>query len=267
LVTVAMAAAGAPGAVAGTSRGFSATLGARHASARFRLSYTGSGRYATTYTSEPPNKGGKPDHNSAHDTSTQSWSLTFSQALTVPQCGGNPSPCGRIRAPTVATGPTAATGRVDHTHIDGLFAFDNATIKCSLKASTKAHTAVPAEVQVGYLSSQKAISITALDPLVMVIDQLPTACPQQGDPTDGLLDSYFTPGFSFAENYGATRWFTSARVVIPLATIYRASLIRIPLGLTRRGTPPKRCAVPDPSYEHCSTGGTWSGVLTLRYQR
>jgi hypothetical protein len=253
-----------PTCASGASRRYTATLGASHQSATFSVSYAGSGRYSTTYTSQPPNPGGQPDNNSALDSSTQSWRLKFTKPLDIPACGGRRNPCAHIPAPSAATGTSSATGSVDHTHIDGLFSFDNATIKCSMESQPPAHATLSAALRVAYVSSRKAIAITALNPVVTALDNLPMACPEQGDPTDGLLDSYFTPGFSFANGYGPDRWFTSAAVQIPVATVDRARSITIPLSETRVGTPPKNCAVQHPSYEQCSTGGAWSGVLTLR---
>jgi hypothetical protein len=52
--------------------------------------------------------------------------------------------------------------------------------------------------------------------------------------------------------------------VIPAAAFHDSKTIKIPLHDTRAGTPPKNCAVPNPSYERCKTGGEWNGVLTLK---
>jgi hypothetical protein len=51
--------------------------------------------------------------------------------------------------------------------------------------------------------------------------------------------------------------------VIPASVFHRSAKIEIPLRDTAAGTPPKHCAVHDPSFERCKTGGSWRGALTL----
>jgi hypothetical protein len=260
------------GTVAGASRAVTASrpytvVPARYRSvARFAVSYTGSGRWHTVYHSEPPNPGGRHDTNDAHDSSTQKWSLRFTSILTIPSCSATRARrerCARLGSLTGATGRTSATGVIDHTHIDGLYQADNASEHCKVAIKTGAGTPPPPSVSVRYLPGSANVSLTALIPVAGALVLLPSECPGQGDSLDGLENNYFTPGFSFASGFGPQRWFTSRSVVIPAATLHRAGRITIRLSDTAHGTPPPHCAVPDPAYERCSTGGSWTGALVL----
>ncbi len=235
---------------------------------RFQLSYAGSGSYGTSYRSTPPNQGGNPDHDTAHDSSTQHWSLTFATPLRLQPCtaSGQTEPCQSIGSITGARGTTAVTARISHVHVDGLFADQNASERCRLTASTPSGTLLAATVELRYDPARRVIMVTALDPVSAALALLPAQCPNQGDPLDGLASNYFGPGFSFDPAYGPDRWFTSRTVAIPLRVLHRAAEIQIRLSPTAAGTPPRTCDVPDPAYEHCTTSGSWHGVLTLRLE-
>lgn len=233
---------------------------------RFSLTYSGSGQWSTQYHATPPNAGGNPDTNDARDSSTQRWSLGFLSSLSVPACQpgrGRRDPCRAVRGLRGAKGTNLAAGNVTHSHLDGLYTVFNTSISCHVSATAPRGTIIPSTVTVVYDQRRGAIVLTAADPDFAALSELPGACPEQGDPIDGLLDNYFTPGFSFSARWGETRWFTSASVTIPVATLHRARKIAIPLAATRAGTPPRGCAVVHPSYEHCTTGGRWAGTLTL----
>jgi hypothetical protein len=233
----------------------------------FTVHYSGSGRVATTYRSTPPNPGGHADHNTVSDSSTQRWAFAYAAPLTVPACGvpaaGGPDPCAAVGDLRRATGATSATGRVRHRHVDGLYRNLDSGIACRLKARTPQRYSLATTLRVAYDPAAQAFTLTAGDPVVDVLSLLPGACPKQGDSLDLILDSYFAPGFSFDPAYGADRWFTAAAVAIPAAVLHTSARIRIPVRLTKAGTPPRHCAVRHPRYEHCTTRGTWSGVLTL----
>src|SRR4051812_5487903 len=85
-IALALLSAAAPAAVA-AGPGYSTTPGPNRPDARFAVSYAGKGSYATTFHATPPNPGGKPDTNDAHDTSKQTWDLKFRSKLSVPTCG------------------------------------------------------------------------------------------------------------------------------------------------------------------------------------
>lgn len=246
--------------------GYKIQTGRYHSTAIFGMAYSGSGSWRTIYHSEPPNPGGKHDTNDANDSSAESWSIAYSGALTIPRCGSThhrSDPCTQIQGPTSAIGPTRASGEIDHTHVDGLYSQFNTHLECSVQSDPSPTEALPATVSIRYSSRRGLFWITAMDPVSDAFDLLPGQCPSQTDPIDGLYDNYLTPGFSFQANWGPVRWFTAARVAIPGRVLHRATKITIALSDTGRGTPPANCAVPDPSTERCSTGGTWSGVLTL----
>lgn len=252
------------------ARALTVRPGPHRAVARFAIGYVGSGSYATTYESHPPNQGGKPDHNHAHDSSTQSWSLSFTSLLSIPTCAAASAPgdpCSRIGPISGARGHTTVTGRISHVHVDGLFRDENMATKCRVSASTPAGYQLGATIDVRYNSLAGTISLQAMDPVANALILLPSACRNPVDGIDGLYGNYFGPGFSFNPAYGADRWFTSRTVVISTRELHRAALIQIPLSETRAGTPPPSCDVPEPSYEHCTTGGSWRGVLTLRAHR
>jgi hypothetical protein len=233
---------------------------------RFVMTYRGSGTWHTVYHSEPPDPGGAHDTNDAHDSSTQLWSLRFEHLLRLSSCHG-PGGCVSAGSLEGATGTTGATGSINHTHLDGLYAFDNASERCLVGAVTPPPPQLQATVLVRYLPRRRAISLTALSPVDDVLTLLPVACPGQGDPLDGLADNYFSPGFSFASGYGPDRWFTSAPVVLPLAVLHRAARVAVHFSDTAAGTPPAACAVQQPSYETCGTGGSWTGTLELTVLR
>jgi hypothetical protein len=241
---------------------------AYRAQARFNVTYNGSGQWETDFHATPPNDGGDPDTNDAHDSSTQSWQLRFAERFVLPPCGapagGGSDPCAGTGGLDGARGATSATGKIDHTHVDGLYRELDRKVKCQVAASTKPKQQLDASLRIRYFPRSKAIAVTAFNPVVTVLLALPGVCPDQGDSIDRIFDNYFSPGFSFASGYDAYRWFTARTIVIPASEVHRSSVIRIPLGDTARGTPPRGCAVQHPEYERCTTGGSWSGVLTLR---
>lgn len=257
-----LVAAGASHAAAGPAN-YAVVPGRYTPVAQFAVTYTGSGRWHTVYHSEPSNPGGAHDTNQAHDSSSQRWSLRFTRRLTIPRCGRGGVGCQELDSLTSAIGRTSATGRIDHRHIDGLYRADDAAERCAVRIGTAAGTPPPPALAVRYVAQTQSVSLTALIPVAGALSLLPSECPGQGDSLDGLLNSYFTPGFSFGTEFGPARWFTSRTVVIPVAVLDRAERITIPLSNTRQGTPPAHCVVPNPSYERCTTGGSWSGLLTL----
>jgi hypothetical protein len=239
--------------------------------ARFAVSYEGDGAFRTVYHSEPPNQGGNADTNDADDSSAQHWRLTFRKPLVVPRCGTarhhHRDHCARVAGLSGATGATGVSGSISHRHVDGLYADQNGSETCQLSAGTPTGAVLPVSVGIRYSARSHAFSITAHIPVGDALLALPSACPGQGDSLDGLYDNYFTPGFSFAAGYGPERWFESATVVVPATRIHRSAAIRVPLAATAAGTPPRDCAVEHPSYERCSTGGSWNGVLRLTAKR
>jgi hypothetical protein len=244
-----------------------ARLGAYRAQARFAVSYAGAGTFATTYHGAPPNPGGSPDNNTARDTGTQKWRLHFRDRLAVGSCASAHEPLGGCRsqlALTGASGATRVTGHVDHTHLDGLYPALNVSERCAIAYATPAHANLAASVHFAFVRGRDAIAVTAMNPVADALLGLPPQCPGQGDSIDGLLDNYSTPGFSFAAGFGPDRWFTSASLLVPLRLLHRARLVTLRIGDTRAGAPPQDCAVAAAAYERCTTGGSWSGVLTLR---
>jgi hypothetical protein len=266
-VAAAAAAALSGAAAAPAATPVKARLGAYRALARFAVSYAGSGTFATTYHATPPNPGGSPDTNTAGDDSTQKWSLRFSELLTVAPCASADRPLGGCRRQLTlsgASGSTRVTGRVNHTHVDGLYPALTMSKRCVIAYATPARANLSASLRFAFVRRRNAISVTALNPMEDALVNLPSQCPGQGDSIDGLLDNYFTPGFSFAAGFGPDRWFTSASVLVPLRLLHRARMVTLRLGDTPAGTPPQHCEVRAPTYEQCTTGGAWSGVLTLR---
>jgi len=235
--------------------------------ARFVVSYEGSGAYATTFHGEPPNPGGPDDKNDAHDRSTQAWKLGFRHGINFPTCAqpdfGGPDPCTQITGLDGARGATSMDGVVSHKHVDGPYRQLDRTVRCRLHKATSRKAQVQAAVGVRYLPDSQSFGVTAFNPIATAITNFPGQCQNQGDSIDRILDFYAMPGFSFADAYGPDRWFTSAEVVIPAAVLHGSAKIRIPLSATAAGRSPKRCAVQNPSYERCRTGGRWSGVLTF----
>jgi hypothetical protein len=264
LAAAALALAAAPPAAAAP---YGAVSGSERTSSSFAVGYAGSGTYKTDFHGEPPNPGGDADTNDAHDSSAQAWDIRFRRALVIPDCsrlsldGG--SVCADAGGVDGARGRTAMTGKVDHTHVDGLYRQLDRRVSCRLRRATSARTKVDAAVAMRYLPEQDSFAIQARSPLTTVIDNFPGQCPRQGDSIDRVLDFYAMPGFSFASEFGPERWFTSAEVVIPAAVLHRSRRITIPLRNTAAGRPPKNCAVNDPSFERCRTGGRWRGILTL----
>jgi hypothetical protein len=246
---------------------YTTTPGPNRPDARFTVSYQGQGSYSTTFHATPPNSGGKPDTNDAHDTSTQSWNMKFRRALAVPTCG-QPSfgddPCASLTGLSGASGPTNMTGKVDHKHVDGLYKQFNRTVKCTLRKSPSPKRKLEVVLTTSYIPESRSIGVSVSDPLFTTLSLFPTQCPKQGDSLDRILDFYAIPGFSFSDQYGPDRWFASREVVIPAAVFHRSAKISIPLHLTANGASPKHCAVHDPSFERCKTGGFWHGTLTLK---
>jgi hypothetical protein len=253
-----------------TPRVYSARPGRASARISFAATYRGSGSWATTYRSEPPNPGAKPDHNYAHDSSAEQWSLHYAAPVRLTACHfqevSNPRPCRRVDAPSHATGTSSASGRISHVHIDGIYPADNASVSCRVDAQTPRGLLLFAGLSIRYRPARNAIAVTALDPVDTVLSLLPGECPGQGDPIDGIADNYFTPGFSFASAFGPDRWFRSRTVTVPLRVLRHSRQITFHFHQTAAGTPPRTCAVPDPSYQQCATGGSWNGVLTLTRQ-
>jgi hypothetical protein len=246
---------------------FTTSPGPANPHARFVASYTGSGSYKTRFHATPPNQGGKPDTNDAWDTSTESWKLRFRDALAVPTCGapsgGSGDPCSAITGLSGASGPTELSGRVDHKHVDGIYRQFDRVVKCGLRKRPSATRTLDASLVVRYIPESDSIGISASDPIATAVSLFPSQCPKQGDSIDRILDFYAMPGFSFDSSYGPDRFLASSEVVIPAAVFHRSKTITIPLRDTPAGTPPRHCAVSDPSFERCTTGGAWRGVLTL----
>jgi hypothetical protein len=229
------------------------------AAPRFHVSYSGTGEWSTLYHSTPANPGANPDTNNAHDSSSQRWSLSFVGLLS-PLEAGRRSGTFELRG---ASGVTRATARIRHSHIDGIYAADNASISCGVAAQTPPHARLPASIEISDLPDGRGLRLTALDPVSEVLALLPQQCPGQGDSLDGLADNYFTPGFSFAPGYGPDRWFRSRSVLIPLRLLQRAERVTIKLGPGPGSQPPADCAVLYPAWQRCQTGGAWQGTLTL----
>lgn len=263
--------AGGTVAVAGAGRPASPTLQVVVAPyrpvARFAVSYSGTGTWVTTYHATPPNPGGMHDTNDAADSSTERWSLDYLARLSVPVCGspgrGRPDRCSHLVAPTLARGPTSVAGVVDHNHVDGLYRFDDAAARCQLAATPPPAAALTVPLHVTYDPRRQTIGIAPSDPVAQALSLVAPACPGYPDGIDGLLDNYFTPGFSFSAAYGPDRWFKPAPVAVRLATLRRAARITVQFGPTTAGTPPTKCDVRAPAVEQCHTAGAWAGVLTL----
>lgn len=264
---LASALAGGGPATAAAEPAFTTTRGPANPDASFVVTYDGSGSYKTRFHATPPNPGGKPDTNDAWDSSTQSWKLKFRRALTVPTCGASggfgDDPCASLAGLSGASGPTELAGRVHHKHVDGLYRQFDRTVKCRLRMRPSPKSKLDASLNVRYIPESDSIGISASDPIATAVSLFPAQCPKQGDSIDRILDFYAMPGFSFADSYGPERWFASREVVIPAAVFHRSATIRIPLRDTAAGTPPRHCAVHDPSFERCTTGGKWRGVITL----
>jgi hypothetical protein len=254
--TLALAAAAlalaVPAAATAAPRPYSFDPAPYSANPRFSAAYAGSGAWRTDFHATPRNPGGPPDTNDAHDASAQSWRLAFDGAV-----AADPADLAD------AHGRTLVIGHVDHTHVDGLFRELDRTVSCTLKGSTARGDAVAASLAVRRAGA-RGLSLAAGNPLETVLTNMPTACPDQGDSIDRILDNYFTPGFSFAPAWGPGPWLTSRTVTIPARVLHRAARIVVALRPRAAGRPPADCAVQNPTYETCSAGGSWSGVLTLR---
>jgi hypothetical protein len=254
-------------APASAAPGYSTTPGPNRPDARFVVGYAGKGSYATTFHATPPNPGGKPDTNDAHDTSTQRWDIKFRRKLAVPTCGQpqgfGDDPCASLSGLSGASGKTNMTGKVNHKHVDGLYRQLDRTVKCTLSKTPSPKRRLEVSLVTRYIPETNSIGVRVSDPMATTISFFPTQCPKQGDSIDRILDFYAMPGFSFAEGWGPDPWFASREVIVPSPVFHRSARIKIPLHLTKAGTPPKHCARQNPSYEKCATGGAWNGVLTL----
>ncbi|MEA2441064.1 MAG: hypothetical protein QOH76_2488 [Thermoleophilaceae bacterium] len=257
-----------PLSVADAKPSYTTTPGPNQSQARFVVTYKGSGAYKTRFHATPPNPDGKPDTNDAWDSSKQDWSIKFQKAATVPTCGPPASgfgddPCASLTGLSGAKGPTSLSGHVDHRHIDGLYRVLNRKVKCEMRKRPSKKRLLDASIGLRYIPETQSIGVSASDPIATAVSLFPAQCPEQGDSIDRILDFYAMPGFSFAESYGPERWFASKEVIVPAAVFHKSSKIRIPLHDTAAGRPPKHCALHDPSFERCTTGGSWHGVLTL----
>jgi hypothetical protein len=246
---------------------YTATPGPNRADAQFVVTYEGKGSYATKFHATPPNQGGKPDTNNAHDTSTQAWNVRFKHELLMPTCGQpqgfGDDPCASLSGLSGAAGHTNMTGKVNHKHVDGLYKQFDRTVKCTLRKTPSAKRTLDVTLGTRYIPESSSIAVSVTDPLTTTLSLFPTQCPKQGESIDRILDFYATPGFSYAQGWGPDRWFASKEVVIPAGVFHHSAKIKIPLHLTGNGTPPRHCALQNPSYERCTTGGSWNGVLTL----
>ncbi|MDT4919873.1 MAG: hypothetical protein QOI15_775 [Pseudonocardiales bacterium] len=256
-----LACAGSAGAA---TPAYTAKPGPFRAAPAFTASYRGSGHWRTVFHATPPNPGGASDTNDADDASTQDWSISYRRPVVVTGCRAS---CPRLVSPLHARGTTRVTGRVRHKHVDGLYRQLDAAISCHIHHTIRPRTAISAKLHLRYSPDGRMIAITAENPVADALVILPHACPGQGDSIDRILDSYFEPGFSFSPAFGADRWLQSATVEVPVAVLQRSSEITIPLRNTRAATPPRGCAVKDPAYERCRTGGSWTGVLRLKATR
>jgi hypothetical protein len=247
---------------------YTTTPGPTRAEAAFDVSYRGTGTYRTDFHATPPNPGGNPDTNDAHDTSTQRWSVKFRRILVVPACGlpgaGGADPCSKLEPLDGARGPTTVTGRVRHTHADGLYPELDRSVSCRLRASPSRRRLLDVSVTPRWIAASQSIGVTVSSPVATALSLFPAGCPGEGDSIDRILDFYATPGFSFAPGFGSERWFASRQVIIGVREFHRSKTITIPLRDSRAGRPPRDCAVNDPAFERCRTGGSWDGVLTLR---
>ncbi|MEY2426444.1 MAG: hypothetical protein QOI61_2016 [Actinomycetota bacterium] len=246
---------------------YTATPGSARSDARFTVTYSGSGTWVTRFHAHPPNPDGKDDTNDAHDTSRQSWAIKYRQPLAVPECGqpsdGSAAPCASLPGVSGASGQTTIAGQVNHKHVDGLYRQLDRKVKCRLRRSPSPRRRLDSTITLRRIPESQSIGIRVSSPLATTVILFPQQCPGQGDSIDRILDFYAMPGFSFAPPWGPDRWFASREVVIPEQIFHSSSKIKVPLADTRAGTPPKDCAVNDPPFERCKTGGSWKGTMTL----
>ena len=235
---------------------YSAVPAPYRAAPRFSATYVGSGTWRTYYHATPPNPGGAPDSNYAHDSSAESWRLGFATELALAGASD--------QSLTSTAGRALVLGRIDHTHVDGLYTELDASVSCQVKGATSGSGA---HATLAFRRSGPRVVLTAGNPLGDALTNMPTACPDQGDSIDRILDNYFTPGFSLAPGFGPDLWFASRPVSIPLRVLRRSAWIAIALRGDPSGRPPTDCAPAHPEYESCITGGTWTGLLTLRRTR
>lgn len=268
LAAVVLAAVAIQPALATAKAPYTATPGAEQANPSFTVSYEGKGSYRTRFHAHPPNPGEKDDTNDGRDSSRQAWDIKFLKALAFPACGppadGSADPCESVTPLNGARGPTSMSGRVNHKHVDGIYREFDRTVKCRLHVRPSPRRRLEAALAVRYLPESQSFALRAESPLVTTATLFPGQCPKQGEAIDRIANFYAMPGFSFAQGFGPERWFTSREVVIPASVLHGSSKITIPLRNTPAGTPPPHCAVQNPEYERCTTGGSWSGVLTLK---
>lgn len=238
------------------------TPGAPQAAPSFAIRYTGKSWTKTTYRGTPPNPGGAADLNTARDESRQSWALTYPAGLSIPVCGGEPDPCLSVAGPITADGRTAASGTIDHDHIDGLYDQLDSEERCRVKAKAVPKKGLRARIDVTYDPATAAFTVAPKNPIEETLLLLPGTCPQMPDGIDRIYDNYFTPGWSMSQDYGPDRWFTPTPVVIPADTWRSSSRIRLRVGLSPEGRPPTDCAKRF-TYERCRTTGSWTGTLTF----
>jgi hypothetical protein len=254
-------------APAAAKPGYTTTPGPNRPDASFVVTYQGKGSYATKFHATPPNQGGKPDTNDAHDTSTQLWNVKFRKQLQVPTCGQpqgfGDDPCASLAGVSGAAGRATMVGKVDHKHVDGLYKQLNRTVKCTLRKTPSPKRTLDVTVAARYLPDTNSIAVSVSNPMTTTLTLFPTQCRNQGESIDRILDFYAIPGFSFDQEWGPDPWFVSNEVVIPSQVFHHSARIKIPLHLTAAGTSPRHCRRPNPSYERCTTGGAWNGVLTL----
>ncbi len=240
------------------------TPGPEVAAPSFSVRYTGSSHQKTTYRATPSNPGGPADLNTARDEGRTKWVLTYPAGIAIPAaCGGEVDPCSGVAGPTVADGKTSATGRIDHKHVDGLYDQLDAAEKCTVRSKGVPRRNLPAIIDVDYDPAGGAFRVTANNPVYQALVLTPQGCNDKyPDGIDRIQSNYFAPGFSFDVSHGPDTWFRSESVAIPFATWRTSTRIRLRLGPTKAGTPPKNCAKRF-KYERCTSTGKWSGVLTL----
>jgi hypothetical protein len=264
-LVLALVAGAASASPAGTAPPYTVDPAPYTETPRFVVSYTGAGTYETRYHARPPNPGGARDTNDAHDTSAQTWRLTFDRAVSIPPCGeAGADPCSALTGLNGARGHSTATARIDHTHVDGLYRQLDATDRCRLRASA---SRTDASLDIRYDPTTKTVKIGARNPISSTLILLRGYCPQRPDGIDRLASNYANPGFSFFLPYGPDRWFRSRTIAIPADVLHRAAAIRIRLADTPTGRPPRNCAAHRAWLERCTTGGSWRGTLTLTLVR